>query len=72
MPTKCNKSELNAALMLKVNTCEVQSLIYDTFNGLKPNYGTISPEHFSQILDEKVSKQELHFAINTRLPIEEF
>ena len=56
MPTKCNKSELNAALMLKVNTCEVQSLIYDTYNGLKPNYGTISPEHFSQILDEKVSK----------------
>jgi len=50
MPTKCNKSELNAALSLKANLADL--------NRTDPNYNNLASSKLQQLIEDKVSKSD--------------
>ena len=50
MPTKCNKSELNAALSLKANLADL--------NRTDPNNNNLVSSKLQQLLEDKVSKSD--------------
>ena len=50
MPTKCNKSELNAALSLKANLADL--------NRTDPNNNNLAYSKLQQLVEDKVSKSD--------------
>jgi hypothetical protein len=56
LPSKCNKSELNAGLSLKANSSDVQRTIGEIISQAenKPGY-----EEIEGLMEEKVNKTDL-------------
>ena len=55
MPTKCNKSELNAGLSLKANVSDVSRTVADVAASIDTK---LSVDDVRQMLEEKVAKKK--------------
>ena len=56
LPTKCNKSELNAGLSLKANVADVSRTVADVAATVDTKLGQ---DEISKMLEEKVSKADM-------------
>ena len=56
LPTKCNKSELNAGLSLKANIADVSRTVADVAATVDTKLGQ---DEISKMLEEKVSKADM-------------
>ena len=56
LPTKCNKSELNAGLSLKANVSDVSRTVADVAASIDTK---LSTDDVQNLLDEKVSKTDM-------------
>lgn len=79
MPFKCSKIDLTSALASKANVDDLRGGINSIHNlsvsGLPAvNQGVNHPtnEDFSNLLEEKVNKKELHYMLCNKVSIEEF
>lgn len=68
LPTKCNKSELNAGLSLKANVSDVSRTVADVAASIDTK---LSIEDVQQMLQEKVTKTDLQYMMSNKVSVEE-
>ena len=68
IPTKCNKSELNAGLSLKANVSDVSRTVADVAATIDAK---LSLEDVQQIVDDKVPKSDLQYMLSNKVSVEE-
>ena len=68
LPTKCNKSELNAGLSLKANVSDVSRTVADVAASIDTK---LSTDDVKSLLDEKVSKTDMQYLLSNKVSVEE-
>ncbi len=68
LPTKCNKSELNAGLSLKANVSDVSRTVADVAASIDTK---LSTDDVRQMLDEKISKTDMQYLLSNKVSCEE-
>eukprot|EP00354_Favella_ehrenbergii_P001641 CAMPEP_0170459302 /NCGR_PEP_ID=MMETSP0123-20130129/6048_1 /TAXON_ID=182087 /ORGANISM="Favella ehrenbergii, Strain Fehren 1" /LENGTH=250 /DNA_ID=CAMNT_0010723867 /DNA_START=428 /DNA_END=1181 /DNA_ORIENTATION=+ len=68
LPTKCNKSELNAGLSLKANVSDVSRTVADVAASIDTK---LSVDDVRQMLEEKVAKTDLQYLLSNKVSVDE-
>jgi hypothetical protein len=68
IPTKCNKSELNAGLSLKANVSDVSRTVADVAASIDTK---LSLEEVQQLLEDKVAKSDVQYMLSNKVSVEE-
>ena len=68
LPTKCNKSELNAGLSLKANVSDVSRTVADVAASIDTKLSTDDVQH---LLEEKISKTDMQYLLSNKVSVEE-
>ena len=68
LPTKCNKSELNAGLSLKANVSDVSRTVADVASSIDTKLSTEDVQH---LLEEKVSKTDMQYMLSNKVSVDE-
>jgi hypothetical protein len=68
LPTKCNKSELNAGLSLKANVTDVSRMIAEISASIdnKLTFDDVAP-----LLEERILKSDMQFLLSNKVSLEE-